>query len=385
MISVRIPFHPSFLSVILAGVLLCTPVAMADTPRSAPLHIKVGSAKEKLSGIRIHKGQIPIVSPVKITSASKGNAVRMRSSVVDDPIDAAISCAMNRSAPMGENRMQNLSDSLKDYMRAEKLDYHLIDTLQRAARETNTDFELLVAKAMLESDLGRQMKSPVSTARGVFQYVEMTWLSLMDRYGAKIGYPHYAEAIDIHAESGQPFIKKSSAVTRSEILDLRFNPYAAALIKGYQIQDESPLMKTFKDSQKLSATDHYIAHMMGLSLAEEFYKLKNEESGVILAHSSNPLFREAVALNRPFFYDTQGRAMTAPEAYQNFKTRIAKTYERLRKIEAQYGKSPVADACGISAPAMPAVEAAKVEKPEMLPAKGLAMASLQTSSLKTSD
>lgn len=398
----------------LCAALLCGSVAPSfagNSSRPTPLLLKI-KAQKPHSGIRIHKGHFPKadlkISNLKIDPYPlKSINGKKFSSAPEIPED--IACAMSRTAPLTQNQIKNIADSLREYARLEKLDPSVIDTLQRIAAETNTDFELLVAKAMLESDLGRNMTSPVSTARGIFQYIENTWLTLIHRYGERIGYKNYQNSIEIDAETGQARVVKTSSISKADILDLRFDPYAAAKIKAYQIKDETGLIQEFKGESDLNAADHYIAHMLGLALAKEFYDLKNQESGEILAHSSNPLFREAVALNRPFFYDEDGRGLTASQAYTYFNGRIAKAYTKLHKIVAQYGKQDAisVNACSSTpqkekntppelvsakaeivpdttkfvqsdlpaqditpAYAMPASPPAVVEKPKMLPAKG---------------
>jgi hypothetical protein len=364
------------------------PVQAADQARAKPLHIKMNSAKASSArGIKIHRGNMPS-SPqahYRATGPRKGMDP-------DRPVDAAMTCAMMRNAAMSPARVKNIADSLKAYLRAEKADPALIDILLEVSEKTETDFELLALKAMLESDLGRNTTNPTSTARGVFQYIETTWLSLMARYGERIGHKDYAESIKFDAITKEPYVDRLSRHSRAEILKLRFDTRVSAMIKAYQMKDETPLMEIFKDSKKLSATDHYIAHMMGLGMAKDFYALKNQESDKILTHSGNPLFREAAILNPAFFYDEKGAALTAPQAYQNFTSRIAATYKRLRKIETDYGlmkniesdcaqepaaPAPVTAEAEVKmdmGPHMPAVQPAKVEKPEMLPAKGLSLA-----------
>ena len=361
------------------------PVQAADQARAKPLHIKMNSAKASSShGIKIHRGNMPSSSQTryKATGPRKGMDP-------DKPVDAAMTCAMMRNAAMSPARVKNIADSLKAYLRAEKADPALIDILLEVSEKTETDFELLALKAMLESDLGRNTTNPSSTARGVFQYIETTWLTLMARYGERIGHKDYAESVKFDAITKEPYVDRLSRYSRAEILKLRFDTRVAALIKAHQMKEETPLMEIFKDSKKLSATDHYIAHMMGLGMAKDFYALKNQESDKILTHSGNPLFREAAILNPAFFYDEKGAALTAPQAYKNFTARIASTYKRLRKIETEHGlmknvagdcaeepavPAPVTAETEIMGPSMPAVQPATVEKPEMLPAKGLSLA-----------
>jgi len=246
-----------------------------------------------------------------------------------------------------------LARALKSYLKAQGRNTQLANAIYKASLKTGVDFELMVLKAKMESDLGRATIAAHSTARGSFQYIEPTWLTLMRRYGDEAGYPHYASAIERPQYPGPPRLKTKNPFLKAEILSLRHDPEISALLKAYQVREETAVIKSYKNGNKVTATDHYIAHMLGLSLAKEFYKMKNRGSIIAVAKLGNPAMREAARLNRPFFYAGK-RPLTARKAYERFERRVRKEFKSLQTVSYK-NKTP---ACK---DAEPALQLAKLE------------------------
>ena len=73
----------------------------------------------------------------------------------------------------------------------------LAETVVRAAQVTGVDPAYMMALADKESSLLPDNKARTSSAEGLFQFVEGTWLEVLRRYGPKHGYAAEAEAIQI--------------------------------------------------------------------------------------------------------------------------------------------------------------------------------------------
>jgi len=71
----------------------------------------------------------------------------------------------------------------------------LIETIVRAAEVTSVDPAYMIALADKESSLLPDNKARTSSAEGLFQFVEGTWLEVLRRYGPKHGYAVEAGAI----------------------------------------------------------------------------------------------------------------------------------------------------------------------------------------------
>src|SRR6516164_10024800 len=67
--------------------------------------------------------------------------------------------------------------------------------IQQASQATGTSFNYLLATAQVESGLNPQAGAATSSARGLFQFIEQTWLGTLKQSGAEHGYGRYADAI----------------------------------------------------------------------------------------------------------------------------------------------------------------------------------------------
>src|SRR5215217_5991435 len=96
--------------------------------------------------------------------------------------------------------------------------------LTAAGERNGVDFDYLLQTAMRESSLNPEAKAKTSSATGLFQFLDSTWLEVMKSDGARLGYQSYAKAII--EDDGQFTIK--DAKLRAEVLKLREDPQVAA-------------------------------------------------------------------------------------------------------------------------------------------------------------
>src|SRR3954469_17141036 len=104
----------------------------------------------------------------------------------------------------------------------------LAEAVVRAAQVTNGDPAYMMALADKESTLLPENRARASSAEGLFQFVEGTWLEVLRRYGPKHGYTAEAEAIQVV----QGRSKVADSDERERILNLRRDPYLSALMAG---------------------------------------------------------------------------------------------------------------------------------------------------------
>src|SRR6516165_8826259 len=101
--------------------------------------------------------------------------------------------------------------------------------IQQASQATGASFNYLLATAQVESGLNPQAGASTSSARGLFQFIETTWLATIKQAGAALGLGRYADAITQTA-SGNYEVRDPTL--RSEIVKLRNDPSANALMAG---------------------------------------------------------------------------------------------------------------------------------------------------------
>src|SRR5436189_4595869 len=97
--------------------------------------------------------------------------------------------------------------------------------IKQAASSTGTSFEYLLATAKMESDFNPTAGAATSSAHGLFQFIDQTWLGTVKQAGAQFGYGQHADAI---TESSDGSYSVSDPTTRRAILKLRYDPAAAS-------------------------------------------------------------------------------------------------------------------------------------------------------------
>ncbi|MGL5735970.1 MAG: transglycosylase SLT domain-containing protein, partial [Beijerinckiaceae bacterium] len=68
--------------------------------------------------------------------------------------------------------------------------------VQAGAERSGTNFNYLLRTAQRESAMNPTAKAGTSSATGLFQFIEQTWLQMVKADGGKHGLNRYAEAIE---------------------------------------------------------------------------------------------------------------------------------------------------------------------------------------------
>ncbi|MCK5384916.1 MAG: hypothetical protein KAJ29_05015 [Alphaproteobacteria bacterium] len=315
------------------------PQTKNEEPTEQKSVIKTLKFNSKTKTVKTTKKAAPLATPPEQKPAPRKIALPLPTTNYRDqaqPNDNVIAATSGQPFTNTQKDL-GLASSLRSFMKEQKRDPALIDALYTAAQETGVSFELMTIKAMIESDLGTNTIAAKSSARGIFQYIDATWLSLIKRHGKNIGYANYANALKYNPTTKRYNTHDEATISRQDILDLRNNARTASLIKAYQIIDEQAILKEFKEGSPPTITDHYIMHMMGVPLSRTFFRLKNSRSPIILAYLKNGMFNEAIALNPSFFYDEYKNALSAPEIYGRFAKTTANKIDALRAIDKRYG------------------------------------------------
>lgn len=189
--------------------------------------------------------------------------------------------------------------------------------IQRASQATGVDFTFLMGTARRESGYNPAAKASTSSAAGLFQFVEQTWLSTLKRHGAKYGYARYADLIQQGADGRY---RVSGDEARKAVMNLRLDPHAASMMAGELTSDHASYLKG-RVGRIPTAGELYAAHFLGPKGAARLIDAARTSPGA----SAAGLFPEAAAANRSIFY-REGRAATVAEVYANL-TRTGGTGE----------------------------------------------------------
>jgi hypothetical protein len=178
--------------------------------------------------------------------------------------------------------------------------------IQRASQATGVDFSFLLRTAGRESGLNPGAKAGGSSAAGLFQFVEQTWLSTLKQHGSKHGYARYAELI---SKDGEGHYHVAGDEARKAVMDLRLDPHAAALMAGELASDHAAYLKG-RMGRSPTAGELYAAHFLG---PQGSAKLIEAAQTTPKASAANLFPTEARANHAIFFRD--GKAMSVGEVY----------------------------------------------------------------------
>src|SRR5215218_5940904 len=203
----------------------------------------------------------------------------------------------------------------------------LAETVVRAAQVTNVDPAYMMALADKESSLLPNNKARTSSAEGLFQFIEGTWLEVLRRYGPKHGYA--AEAEVIQTVQGRPVVADSNE--RERILDLRRDPHLSAVMAG-EMNTTHRQIVAGKVARDPSFAELYMAHFLGVNGASRFVALLSDQPG----KSAPEVFPRAAKANRALFYDkkeaARAKALSVAEIQGRVGAMIDKRVARYARV-----------------------------------------------------
>ena len=186
--------------------------------------------------------------------------------------------------------------------------------IQQAAARSGVDFGYLLGQARIESGLNPNARAKTSSATGLFQFIEQTWLGTVQKHGAANGLGWAADAIK-RAPNGRFYVADPAA--RQAILDLRKDPQAASSMAAeFAADNQSYLEKRL--GRPIEGVDLYLAHFLGAGGAEKFLR----------AHDTNPDAPAAKAVpaaagaNRWVFFNRDGSARSFAEIRERFAAKL---------------------------------------------------------------
>jgi hypothetical protein len=180
--------------------------------------------------------------------------------------------------------------------------------IRQAAHKTGTNFNYLLATARVESNLNPSAQASSSSAGGLFQFIEQTWLGTLKHAGPALGYGRYADAVTM-TSSGRFEVQDPGL--RQQILSLRNDPSANALMAGAFTKWNGDWLAA-KLGRAPTEGELYLAHFLGAAGA----------SKLITTASTSPqanaaaVFPRAAGANRSIFYDKQGEPRSVAQVYR---------------------------------------------------------------------
>ncbi|WP_237153745.1 lytic transglycosylase domain-containing protein [Oryzibacter oryziterrae] len=177
-----------------------------------------------------------------------------------------------------------------------------------ASDSTGTSFQYLLDTAQRESALNTEAKASTSSATGLFQFVEGTWLETMKQSGPELGLSQYSDQITQDSR-GRYFVADPKA--RDAILSLRNDPEVASLMAGAYTRKNAEFLQG-KLGREATSGELYIAHFLGAQGAAQLINSAASSPN----QSASELFPKQANANRAIFYD-KGQPRSVSEVYAN--------------------------------------------------------------------
>lgn len=226
----------------------------------------------------------------------------------------------------------------------------LSNALKGAAGRAGVSFDFMVRTATRESGLDSTAKAATSSAAGLFQFIEQTWLNMVSRHGGAHGLGVEAKAI---TEGNNGRLEVNDAATRERILNLRFDPKVSAQMVGELTRENAAVLQQHL-GRKPEEAELYIAHFMGAGQASALINAGEITPGANAAI----MFPKAASANRPIFFEASGKARSTSEVLTELK-RAHGPNESLTPAKSTNGavNAPSAQAANAGSAALSAVSA----------------------------
>jgi hypothetical protein len=212
-----------------------------------------------------------------------------------------------------------------------------MSSLREAAAKTGVDFNFLVAQASLESGFKGSVQANHSSAAGLFQFTNGTWLQMMRDHGGKYGYGELAKQVKAASGGG---LAVASAAAEKQILDLRRNVKLSALFAAEYAKMNATQLEAAV-GHKASAAELHLAHLLGPNGAIRFLKAHEDNS----SQPAAKVLPQAARQNPGLFYAHGSRsAQSVAAVYRKIQERFDRPWKQVEALEAE----PLRPALGIS-------------------------------------
>ncbi|MCJ2034640.1 transglycosylase SLT domain-containing protein [Methylobacterium sp. J-068] len=222
-----------------------------------------------------------------------------------------------------------------------KIRRHLVQKIIRAAQAVQTDPVLLMAVADKESSFKTEVQAQTSSATGLFQFIERTWLGVIRDFGPKYGLAADA-ALVVAGDNGRPTV--TDAAERTRLLEMRRDPYLSALMAGEMLKRDAARI-ALRIGRELTLGEVYLAHFLGPDDAEDFLASVMDKPK---AAAAQMLPGPARANKSIFFAAQRGRrkavSLSVAQVHEKFEAMMSTRGARYRDVRSVAGIMAYADA-----------------------------------------
>lgn len=175
----------------------------------------------------------------------------------------------------------------------------IVNAIKTASAKTGVSFTYLMEKAAAESNFNADAKAKTSSATGLFQFIESTWMDMIKTHGEKYG-------ID-------------TSQSKPALLNLRKDPKIASVMAAEFASDNKAFLEKTVGGD-IGNTELYFAHFMGAGGASAFLSQLKKNPLSIAAD----IFPKEARANRGVFYDSKtGAPKTLQQVYDFFDKKFS--------------------------------------------------------------
>lgn len=217
------------------------------------------------------------------------------------------------------------------------------NAIAMASRRTGVDFSYLLGQAKLESSLNPSARATTSSATGLYQFVDQSWLAVIDKHGSEYGLGWAADAIS-RGPNGRYYV--ADPELRQQILDLRKHPETASVMAAQHAADNKDYLEA-RLGREAQPVDLYLAHFLGVGGASKFLSANDRSPNATAAAT----FPAAARANRSIFYDRAGNPRSFAEIRDRFAAKLQKGVDSIGGGAVQYADASLPDGAKTVQPA----------------------------------
>jgi len=188
------------------------------------------------------------------------------------------------------------------------------NAIANASRRTGVDFNYLMSQARVESSLNPNARAATSSASGLYQFIDQSWLKIINDHGSEYGMDWAANAIQ-KTSTGSYYV--ADPQVKQQILDLRNHPETASAMAAELASDNRNYLVQ-QTGRQPEAVDLYLAHFLGAGGAAKFINTMNSAPGMPAAG----LFPAAARANASIFYDKDGSPRSLADIRASFAQKL---------------------------------------------------------------
>lgn len=182
-----------------------------------------------------------------------------------------------------------------------------LGAINSASERYGVPADYMLLKAQQESGFNPHARAGTSSATGLYQFLDQTWLGTFKRHGGDLGAGGAELASHIHqSRNGTWHVDEGY---RQQVFALRENAAVAAQMGAAFAADNARDLQ--RAGIEVNNTTLYAAHFLGSAGAVQFMRgVQNDPNGSAAANN-----RAAAAANHNVFYHRNGTAKTNAEVY----------------------------------------------------------------------